>query len=55
MRPGLVFVGLFALLMAVYAVLSPRIGTGATFAVQAALVFAAVAGMTWLRRRRQGR
>ena len=51
MRPGLVFVGLFAALMLLYFLLSGVIGAGPTFVAQGALVAVALAVALRLRRR----
>jgi hypothetical protein len=56
MRPGLVFVGLFAVLIAVYALLQDSLGSTATFLLQAAIVVVILAGAIWYRqvKNRQG-
>ena len=51
MRPGLVFVGLFAALMLLYFALSGVIGSGPTFVLQGVLVAALLAVALRLRRR----
>ncbi len=51
MRPGLVFIGLFALLMAVYFSFQSTLGTVATIVLQAAIVLALLGSAIWLRRR----
>ncbi len=50
MKPGLVFVGLFAVLMLLYFAASPRIGAGPTFLLQGALVALLLAAVLRLRR-----
>ena len=50
MRPGLVFIGLFAMLIAVYALLSDSIGAGPTFLLQAVIVVVLLIAALWLRR-----
>ena len=50
LRPSVVFLGLFLVLMLVYRGLADVVGSGATFAIQAVLVVALVAGLTWYRR-----
>jgi O-antigen ligase len=49
MRPGLVFVGLFAVLILVYVLLLDSLGTLGTFLLQAAIVLVVLAGATWFR------
>ena len=49
MRPGLVFVGLFAILIGFYVLLQDSLGSLAIFLLQAALVFVVLAGATWFR------
>ncbi len=51
LRPSVVFLGLFLVLMLVYRGLADVVGSGATFGIQAALVVALVAGLTWYRRK----
>ena len=51
LRPSVVFLGLFLVLMLVYRGLADVVGSGATFGIQAALVVALVAGLTWHRRK----
>ncbi|MEX2599397.1 MAG: hypothetical protein WD533_07045 [Dehalococcoidia bacterium] len=51
MRPGLVFVGLFALLIGIYAVLADTLGTLPTFLLQAVIVVVILTGAIWLRSR----
>ena len=51
MRPSVVFLGLFLVLMLVYRGLADVVGSGATFAIQALLVVALVAGLTAWRRK----
>ena len=51
MRPGLVFIGLFALLMAVYFSLQSTLGTITTIVLQAAIVLALLGSAVWLRKR----
>lgn len=50
MRPSLMFIGLFLVLMLIYRGLAGTVGPGATFAIQAVLVVALVAALTWWRR-----
>jgi L-lactate permease len=50
MRPGVVFVGLFALLITVYALLASTLGTVLTFLLQAAIVLVLLAAAVWFRR-----
>jgi UPF0716 family protein affecting phage T7 exclusion len=52
MRPGVIFVGLFALLIAVYAFLASTLGTVLTFLLQAAIVLVLLAAAVWFRRLR---
>ena len=52
MRPGVIFVGLFALLIAVYALLASTLGTILTFLLQAAIVLVLLAAAIWFRRLR---
>lgn len=56
MRPGLVFIGLFAVLVFVYILLIDSLGTLGTFLLQAALVAVVLGGATWFRytKRRSG-
>ena len=56
MRPGLVFVGLFAILIGLYLLLEDTLGSLSTFLLQAALVLVVLAGATWFRyvKRRSG-
>ena len=49
MRPGLVFVGLFAILILLYVLLQDSLGSLGIFLLQAALVFVVLAGATWFR------
>ena len=51
MRPGLVFIGLFALLMAVYFSFQSTLGTITTIVLQAAIVLALLGSALWLRKR----
>ena len=51
MRPGLVFIGLFALLMAVYFSFQSTLGTMATTVLQTAIVLALLGSAVWLRKR----
>ena len=51
MRPGLIFVGLFAALMLLYFLLSGVLGARATFLLQGVLVAALLAAALRLRRR----
>ena len=52
MRPGLVFVGLFALLTGVYFLVSDTLGNLPTFLLQAAIVVVLVAAAARFRRSR---
>ncbi len=56
MRPGLLFVGLFAVLIFTYVLLIDSLGTLGKFLLQAALVILLLAGATWFRyaKRRSG-
>jgi hypothetical protein len=56
MRPGLVFVGLFAILIGLFVLLQDSLGSLSIFLLQAALVFVVLAGATWFRyaKRRRG-
>jgi hypothetical protein len=56
MRPSLVFIGLFAVLILVYILLIDSLGTLGTFLLQAALVAVVLAGAIWFRyaKRRSG-
>ena len=49
MRPGLVFISLFAVLVLVYALLRDSLGPFVTFLLQAALVVVVLAGAAWFR------
>ena len=51
MRPGFVFIGLFALLMAVYFSLQSTLGTVLTIVLQAAIVLALLGSAVWLKKR----
>jgi hypothetical protein len=53
MRPSLVFVGLFAVLIVVYALLRDSLGSSLIFALQAAIVVVLLAGAIWFRRSRE--
>ena len=50
MRPGLLFIGLFALLMVVYFSLQSTLGTVMTVVLQAAIVLALLGSALWLRK-----
>ena len=52
MRPGLLFIGLFGLLIAVYLLLAETLGNVLTFLLQAAIVIALIVAVTWFRRQR---
>ena len=56
MRPGLFFVGLFAVLIFTYVLFIDSLGTLGKFLLQAALVILLLAGATWYRyaKRRSG-
>ena len=56
MRPGLVFVGLFAIVIGLYFLLQDTLGSLPTFLLQAALVLVVLVGATWFRyaKRRSG-
>ena len=49
MRPGLVWVGLFTILLIIYMTLRDSIGTLLTFLLQLAIVLAVLAGASWYR------
>ena len=49
MRPGLVWVGLFTILLIIYMTLRDSIGTLLTFLLQLAIVIAVLAGASWYR------
>ena len=51
MRPGLVFVGLFALLMVVYFSLQSTLGTVTTTVLQVGIVLTLLGSALWLRKR----
>ncbi len=51
MRPGLVFIGLFALLMVVYFSFQSTLGAVTTIVLQAAIVLALLGSALWLRKR----
>ena len=51
MRPGLVLIGLFALLMVVYFSFQSTLGTVATIVLQAAIVLVLLGSVLWLRKR----
>lgn len=51
MRPGFVFIGLFALLMVVYFSFQSTLGTVTTIVLQAAIVLALLGSALWLRKR----
>ena len=55
MRPGLVFVGLFAVLIVVYALLQDTLGSTATFLLQSAIVIVILGAAAWFRRIRNRR
>lgn len=55
MRPGIVFIALFVLLMAVYVAAADTLGRPVTFALQTAIVLALLGGALWLRRLRSDR
>lgn len=50
MRPGFVFIGLFALLMAVYFSLHNTLGAIPTIVLQTAIVLALLGSAFWLRK-----
>ena len=50
MRPGFVFIGLFALLMAVYFGFQSALGAVATIVLQAAIVLVLLGSVLWLRK-----
>jgi MYXO-CTERM domain-containing protein len=52
MRPPLLFAALFIILMLVYRALVDVIGTGATYAIQTAMVLGLLAALTLWRRRK---
>ncbi|MDA1036488.1 MAG: hypothetical protein O3B65_06350 [Chloroflexi bacterium] len=49
MRPGIVFVGLLAILLLTYALLRDSLGTLPTFLLQFGIVVAVLGGATWYR------
>jgi len=49
MRPGLVFIGLFAVLIGVYLLLEGTLGSLATLLLQGAIVVVILAAATWYR------
>ena len=49
MRPGLVFIGLFAVLIGVYLLLEDTLGSLATLLLQGAIVMVILAAATWYR------
>lgn len=51
MRPGFVFIGLFALLMVVYFGFQNALGTVMTIVLQTAIVLALLGSVLWLRKR----
>ena len=51
MRPGLVFIGLFALLMVVYFSLQSTLGTVTTTVLQVGIVLTLLGSALWLRKR----
>ena len=52
MRPGLVFIGLFAVLILTYALLQDTLGSVPIFLLQATIVAVLLAAATWFRYRR---
>ena len=54
MRPGLVFVGLLAVLLGFYALVADTLGNILTFGLQTAIVVLLLAGSIWFRRSRAG-
>ena len=52
MRPGIAFVLLFVVLVALYLRLADTLGGPATFALQVGIVLMVIAGARWLRRAR---
>ena len=56
MRPGLAFVGLFVVLLVIYALLADTLGSVQTFVLQAGIVLMLIGIARWFRRSRsQGR
>ena len=51
MRPGILFIALFALLMAVYFILQGTLGTVTTIALQVGIVLTLLGSALWLRKR----
>ena len=51
MRPGFVFIGLFALLTAVYFSFQSTLGSTTTIVLQAAIVLVLLGSALWLRKR----
>ncbi len=49
MRPGLVFVGLFAILLVTYVMVRDSLGTLPTFLLQLGIVLAVLGGAGWYR------
>ncbi len=55
MRPGLVFICLFTVLISIYVLLLESLGTLGTLLLQAAIVFVVLAGAIWFRYTRSRR
>ena len=55
MRPGIVFVVLFAVLVGFYLLLADTLGTIPTFLLQAGIVLMIIVAARWLRHTRQQR
>ena len=53
MRPGIVFVLLFVVLIGLYLLLADTLGGPVTFALQAGIVLMVLGGARWLRRARR--
>ena len=53
MRPGIVFVVLFAFLIGLYLLLAGTLGTVPTFLLQASIVLMIIGAARWFRRARQ--
>jgi len=52
MRPGVVFVGLFAALVVLYLLLEDTLGTALTFLLEAAVIVSLVVAVVWFRNSR---
>lgn len=54
MRPGVVFLGLFAILVVLYLLLADTLGRALTFLLEAAVIVSLVVAVVWFRRTRTG-